>query len=182
MRALAHGAGASGPAAAGRWRSLRRAFVAAWLVLAVAGGLGHTFLPRLLDRDGWLVAVLPHLKWGYVMFNRIPRRFRRLVYAPPGGGAPRPLSELVDMSSLGYEDARAAFLVMAHPGGANQDAVARLCASESKLDGVVLQLEDYRVDDRAVLVGTRSYCCRERSLRPQGRLDDCAGRQLLSPL
>lgn len=80
---------------------LTRAFVVAWLVLGVAGALNHTLL------DGQLTLVLPHLQYGYVMFNRNPTVVPVFTYAHAGGER-RDLAELDPRPAPGYARARAA--------------------------------------------------------------------------
>ena len=80
---------------------LVRAFVVAWLVLGVVGALNHTIL------DGRLALVLPHLQYGYVMFNRNPTRVPVFTYAHTGGER-HDLAELDPRPAPGYARARAA--------------------------------------------------------------------------
>jgi hypothetical protein len=160
-----------GPPANSWRRAIGRLFVAGWLGLTVAGGLSQTFVPGLLDPNGGLAAVFPHLRWGHVMFNRIPRRLRLVRYRRPGERELRPLAEVVETSSLGYADARAAMSAL---GGAAE--LARLCAFTPRLDGLELVTEEYDVGARADVVADRSVCCRE------GRLNDCLDRVPISGL
>jgi hypothetical protein len=80
---------------------LTRAFIVAWLVLAVGGALNHTIL------DGRLTLVLPHLQYGYVMFNQNPTRVPVFTYAH-GDGERHDLAELDPRPAPGYARARAA--------------------------------------------------------------------------
>ena len=80
---------------------LTRAFVVAWLVLGVAGALNHTVL------DGRLALGLPHLQYGYVMFNKNPTRVPVFTYAHRDGQR-RHLADLDPRPAPGYARARAA--------------------------------------------------------------------------
>jgi hypothetical protein len=93
-------------------RIARRAFVAAWILLGILGALNHTVAERTAGRR-WDLA-LPHLRYGYVMFNENPRTVRTFEYARPGGER-RPLAELVPSTSLGYSRARLAITVAQKP-------------------------------------------------------------------
>jgi hypothetical protein len=74
--------------------TLRRAFVAAWIIAGILGAL-HLGGPLLL----------PHLKYGHVMFNKNLRRVSVYEYAGEDG-VRRPLAELVATPSLGHARAR----------------------------------------------------------------------------
>jgi hypothetical protein len=78
----------------------RRAFVVGWLVLGVAGAINHTIL------DGRLILALPHLEYGYVMFNENPTRVPVFTYAHEGGER-RDLADLDPRPAPGYARARA---------------------------------------------------------------------------
>src|SRR5439155_27262527 len=97
----------------------RRAFVVAWLLLAVAGALDHTVAESLFGRrfDLWL----PHLKYGHVMFNQNPRQVQTLGYLGANGER-RDLAELSGTPAIGYARARLAINVMF-----NGDYLSELC-------------------------------------------------------
>lgn len=79
----------------------RRAFVVGWLVLGVAGAVNHTIL------DGRLTLGLPHLQYGYVMFNENPTRVPVFTYAHADGER-HDLADLDPRPAPGYARARAA--------------------------------------------------------------------------
>jgi hypothetical protein len=83
----------------------RRIFVVAWVALGLAGALDHTIAQRLLGRR--LDLLLPHLKYGYVMFNLNPHVVH--VYEYSGAdGTRRNLADLVATPAPGYKRARLA--------------------------------------------------------------------------
>jgi hypothetical protein len=84
---------------------LRRAFVATWLALAVVGAINHTIAERYLG--GSVNLVLPHLQYGYVMFNENPTRVPVFTYAR-ADGVRHPLADLDPRPAPGYATARAA--------------------------------------------------------------------------
>jgi len=86
-------------------KRLRRGFVVAWIVLGVAGALDHTIAERYLG--GTVNLVLPHLQYGYVMFNNNPTRVPVFTYARADGER-HPLSDLDPRPAPGYATARAA--------------------------------------------------------------------------
>jgi hypothetical protein len=93
------------------WK-VRRAFIVAWVALGIAGALDHTIAQKLFGRrfDLWL----PHLQYGFVMFNKNPHD--PTVYDYTGeDGVRRPLAELVHTPALGYPDARLAVNVLFQP-------------------------------------------------------------------
>lgn len=85
--------------------SLRRAFVVAWIALGVAGALNHTVAPRLFGATADLG--LPHLRYGYVMFNKNPTRVPVFTYAHAGGER-HDLADLDPRPAPGYARARSA--------------------------------------------------------------------------
>lgn len=84
---------------------LRRAFIVIWIVLGVAGAIDHTIAERYLG--GSLDLRLPHLQYGYVMFNENARRVPVFTYAR-GDGVRRDLAELDPRPAPGYARSRAA--------------------------------------------------------------------------
>ena len=84
---------------------LRRAFIVTWLVLGVAGAINHTIAERYFG--GGIDLKLPHLKFGYVMFNDNPTRVPVFTYAR-GDGERHDLSDLDPRPAPGYARARAA--------------------------------------------------------------------------
>jgi hypothetical protein len=73
------------------------------MLLGLAGALDHTIAERLLG--GRIDLILPHLRFGYVMFNINPRTVPVYEYAA-GDGRRHDLAELVRTPALGYSRAR----------------------------------------------------------------------------
>ena len=92
--------------------TLKRAFIVTWIALALAGALDHTIAPRLLGRSYDLV--LPHLQYGYVMFNANPRRVPVFTYAR-ADGVRHDLAELEPRPAFGYARARVSLDAMFTP-------------------------------------------------------------------
>jgi hypothetical protein len=93
-------------------RVASRAFVGAWVVLGVVGALNHTIAEKLFGMrfNLWL----PHLEYGYVMFNR--NAHEATVYDYTGAdGDRRPLAELVRTNAIAYADSRLALNVILQP-------------------------------------------------------------------
>ena len=82
-----------------------RVFVAVWVVLGLLGALDHTIAERVLGHRVDLV--LPHLKYGYVMFNVNPRKVSVYEYAR-ADGVRHELADLVPVAAPGYARARLA--------------------------------------------------------------------------
>ncbi len=91
---------------------LRRAFVAAWIALGVAGALNHTIAERWFG--GTANLVLPHLQYGYVMFNENPTRVPVFSYARRDG-VRHDLADLDPRPAPGYARARSAVDAMLVP-------------------------------------------------------------------
>ena len=88
---------------------MKRAFIVAWIVLALAGALDHTIAPRLLGRTFDLR--LPHLQYGYVMFNSNWPRVPVFTYAR-ADGVRHDLADLEPRPAFGYARARVALDAM----------------------------------------------------------------------
>ena len=80
-------------------------FVVTWLALSLAGALNHTIAERVFG--GRLDLALPHLAYGYVMFNENPKRVPVFTFAR-GTGERRNIAELDPRPAFGYSRARAA--------------------------------------------------------------------------
>jgi len=91
------------------WTKARRAFVTVWVLLGIAGAMDHTIAENLFGRRFDLL--LPHLEYGYVMFNKNPHDPTVYDYAGADGER-HPLSELVNTPAIGYPDARLAVNVL----------------------------------------------------------------------
>ena len=121
-------------------RAARRLFIAAWILLGLAGALDHTIALDVIGRR--IDLVLPNLRYGYVMFNRNPRTVQ--VYSYLGkDGAPRPLSELVPTPALGYSRARMEMNLLGDP-----DDLAEICyrAARATHDPLTFIVDEYQLD------------------------------------
>jgi len=120
-------------------KRLRRGFVVAWIVLGVAGALDHTIAERYLG--GTVNLVLPHLQYGYVMFNNNPTRVPVFTYARADGER-HPLSDLDPRPAPGYATARAAVDATLAPS-----YLRDLCnrALRSRDDEITIYIDGYDV-------------------------------------
>jgi hypothetical protein len=91
---------------------LRRAFIVAWIALAIAGALDHTIAQHVLGRT--IDLGLPHLQYGYVMFDANPRRVPVITYARRDGER-HDAAELDPRPAFGYARARLALDAMFNP-------------------------------------------------------------------
>jgi hypothetical protein len=138
----------------------RRVFVAAWILLGVAGALDHTVAQTLLGTR--IDLLLPHLRFGYVMFNRNPRTVPVYQYAGRDG-VRHDLAQLVPIPAPGY--ARARLIIDAAVSPPYLREVCRRAGQATK------QEYDFFVDTYAVdvgkrtLDGTRVLHCSEQGLR-----------------
>jgi hypothetical protein len=141
---------------------LRRAFVAAWIVLGVVGALNHTVFQKLFDEKFDLQ--LPHLKYGHVMFNRNLHQVPVYEYAGKDG-ARHPLADLVETPALGYQRTRLAFDVLT-----KQDYLMELCFRTFERRGEVLTFyaDEYDVDvDPRKPARTTTFSCDANGLVPR---------------
>jgi hypothetical protein len=141
-------------------RHLRRAFVVTWIALGLAGALDHTIAERVLGHK--IDLVLPHLQFGYVMFNNNPRRVPVFTYARADGVR----HELVDLEprpAWGYARARVAIDAMYTPV-----YVRDLCnrALRGLGDAITIYVDGYQVDvDRDHPAFTSTVTCDARAPR-----------------
>ena len=118
----------------------RRVFVAAWVLLGIAGAMDHTIAEKLLGRRFDLL--LPHLEYGHVMFNKNPHTATVYEYSRPGGER-RPLAELVRTPSIGYENSRIVVNTILRP-----DYPKEICyrATHGTSDRFTFYIDEYDMD------------------------------------
>ena len=139
-----------------------RAFVAIWVLLGLAGALDHTIADKLLGRRFDLV--LPHLKYGYVMFNVNPRQAQVYEYS----GADGVRHDLVDLDltpAPGYARARLAIDALLEPA-----YLAEIClrASRASHEEYDFFITEYQVDvDPRRPSRTTTLHCGTHGLTPQ---------------
>ena len=132
----------------------RRAFVAAWIVLGLAGALNHTITQKLFDTRFDLE--LPHLKYGHVMFNRNPHTVPVYEFAGPDGTRHH-VADLVETPALGYHRTRADFDVITKP-----DYLMELCfrAYRQRNEELTFYTDEYDVSvDPRKPARTTTYSC-----------------------
>lgn len=138
----------------------RRAFVAVWILLGLAGALDHTIAEKVLGTR--IDLVLPHLKYGYVMFNANPRTVNVYSYAGPDA-ARHDLADLVAAPAPGYARARVAIDAEFQPAYLAEICLRAMRASRQEYDFYV---ETYAVDPgKSTLTDTRVLHCSPRGLR-----------------
>ena len=121
-------------------RTVRRGFIVVWLVLGIAGALDHTIAEHWLGHTVDLG--LPHLQYGYVMFNANPRRVAVFSYAHTGGER-GDLADLEPRPAPGYARARVAIDAMF-----TRVYLRDLCnrALRSRDDEITIYIDGYQVD------------------------------------
>ena len=118
----------------------RRIFVAVWVVLGIVGAMNHTIAEKLFGMrfNLWL----PHLEYGYVMFNKNPHEVT--VYDYTGeDGVRRPLAELVHTPAIAHADSRLAVNVILQP-----DYLREVCyrATHGTAERYTFLLDHYDMD------------------------------------
>src|SRR5215471_14310542 len=86
---------------------VRRVSLLTWLGFSVVGALNFNLLEaRFFRPRSGLTAILPHLQFGHVMFDRVPRSIT--VPSVTFGVSPvrYGLSSVLETDSIAYEDAR----------------------------------------------------------------------------
>ena len=134
-------------------QTARRAFVVAWILLGLVGALNHTVLDHRLN------LLLPHLRYGYVMFDRNPR-VARVYRFTRGHDEPRDLAELEQTPAFGYARARLIMSVAAKPTYLAE--VCRKAMLRGDDDALTVLVDEYAIVENANRL-TRSVplTCRE---------------------
>jgi hypothetical protein len=140
----------------------QRVFVCIWVVLGVVGALNHTIAEKLLGMRFNLV--LPHLEYGYVMFNKNPHD--PAVYDYVGDdGIRRPLAELVATRSFFHADSRLAVSVIFQP-----DYLREVCyrATRGTTKSYTFIVDHYDIDvDPRHPVQSQTLRCDAHGLAPR---------------
>lgn len=140
----------------------RRVFVAAWVLLGIAGALDHTIAEKVLGRRFDLR--LPHLKYGHVMFNKNPHTATVYEYSRPGGER-RPLAELVRTPAIGYENARVVVNTLLCP-----DYPKEICfrATHGTSERYTFYVDEYDMDvDSRRPARSQAWNCDAHGLTPR---------------
>ena len=119
---------------------VQRAFIVTWIAVGLAGALDHTIALRLLGHT--IDLRLPHLQYGYVMFNANPHRVPVLTYAHAGGER-HDAAELDPRPAFGYARARVALDAMFNPVYLRDLCNRNL---EGKDDAITIYVDGYDVD------------------------------------
>jgi hypothetical protein len=120
--------------------AVRRVFVAAWVLLGLAGALDHTISEKLFGKRFDLL--LPHLQYGFVMFNLNPRTVAVYEYSR-ADGVRHDLVDLVAVPAPGYGRARLAIDVGTKPEYLGEICYRATRAFHEEYDFFV---SEYRVD------------------------------------
>jgi hypothetical protein len=138
--------------------------VSVWLLLQILAALDHTFIRGILPFKRQLSLVLPHLKYGWVMFNRPPPRATVWTFVAAGQTERRHLGAALETTSLTYMRARVSLQSEFNP-----DYPAELCARLDSLRGATLTKSVYATDDPSHPVRRESFRCELGKLTATGR-------------
>jgi hypothetical protein len=142
----------------------QRVFVLVWMTLGLAGALDHTIAQKILGSR--IDLVLPHLKYGYVMFNANPRKVDVYEYAGPDG-VRHDLADLVAVPAPGYKRARLGIDLLSKP-----EYLAEVCYRGSRASHAEYDFFDseYQVDvDPRRPSKTTTIHCSVHGLAPVAR-------------
>ena len=121
-------------------KSIRRSFIVFWLIISILGALNHTIYRGILPRKKVLVELLPHLRYGWVMFNRSPDIIHTFWYIPKGGTKEIHLSDLEKTPSFLYKEARVGLSAYS-----SEDYVEYLCQTNQKADLSIFIKKTYNI-------------------------------------
>lgn len=135
-------------------------FIVVWLVLILLGALNHNIFPKLGGRID--APQLPHLRYGYVMFNRSPPVVPVIHYQPWPSREWIHISDLVNTPAPLYKRSRVLIDILF----TNFDYMLALCAR-----GPGTQDAIFRVERHAPAHPERKqvdrYVCHEHRLYPE---------------
>lgn len=119
---------------------IRKTFVVAWMLLSLAGALNHTIAEKLFGERFDLM--LPHLKYGHVMFNKNATTIDVWDFSGPDG-VRHPLRDLVQTPAIGYADARVGLDLYTKP-----DYIRELCfrAFAARKEPLTIFEREYQVE------------------------------------
>ena len=122
----------------------RRFFVVGWLTLTGLGAVSHTLVPGLVPIGSAWVEVFPHLRFGWVMFNRMPQKVSSHWVRFHDEEHLQGLAVLDPTEAIFYKDSRLLLNAM-------RDAayVEHLCRSVSAAQGAVFVEREYDVSIQA---------------------------------
>jgi hypothetical protein len=132
----------------------RRASLLLWLGMSVVGALNFNLLEeRFFRHGGALTAVLPHLRFGHVMFDRVPSNITvpSVTFAD---GVHHGLSSVLVTDSIGYEDARGYLGFALDP-----DWERRICGRIESRPDVTLWLRQIAITDAPRVKSARAIRC-----------------------
>lgn len=135
-------------------------FVVAFIALSVLGAMNHTIAEKLLGQRFDLL--LPHLKYGHVMFNKNLRQVHTYEYAG-ADGVRHDLADLVRTPALGYRHARLAINVLL-----KRDYLRELCfrAFSARREELTFFVTEYQIDaDPRTPTRTNTLTCGANGLR-----------------
>jgi hypothetical protein len=145
----------------------RRILVVGWIALGLAGALNHTIALDVMGER--LNLLLPHLRYGHVMFNLNPRIVQVHTYAGEDG-VRHPVSDLEAVPALGYHRARVELNLVIKPA-----YLAELCYRATRRSGSELTffIDEYDLSaDPAVPTRTATIRCTERGLTQDARPEE----------
>jgi hypothetical protein len=134
----------------------RRPLIVVWMLLSLAGALK-------LGEQGHLV--LPHLRYGHVMFNQNLHTVHVYEYAG-ADGVRHPLADLVATPSLGYHRARLVVNMIIKP-----DYIREICFRALRASGnqpLTFYIDQYDVDvDARRPSKTETLSCDDKTFAPK---------------
>lgn len=137
-----------------------RIFVAFWVVLSVAGALNHTIIPFLFGKP--LKLWLPHLKYGFVMFDHNDTELLLAYYKPRYAAARLPIADLIETPSLTYKETHANVNLLLYP-----PYLEHLCWRGGLAEGADFFLDHYDVQATPHIIRTDRFRCESGKLDVQ---------------
>jgi len=141
-----------------RLKRARRAFVVVWIALGILGALNHTVFGRSLE------LLLPHLKYGHVMFNQNPPRVPVFEFAR-ADGVRHNVADLVPTPAPFYKRSRVAVDILM-----KADYLKEICFHTFRAhhEELTFYVDEYQVDaDRLKPASSETFLCGAHGLAKQ---------------
>jgi len=141
---------------------IKRSFILVWVISVLLGALDHTVLPGILPFKRVVVRILPHLTYGWVMFNNIRPEQTIWYYKPQGSEELHHIADLVPNDSLLYKRARVS--VNAIFVG---DYIQQLCQRYPAAQQAIFEKRNTLTDHGLEPISIERYRCEAGKLIPE---------------
>ena len=133
-----------------------------WLGLSLLGALDHNLISApIFGEGGKLPLVLPHLKYGYVMYNEVPPSVPRLVIVGGTNDRIRTTNDLIETPAPLYKASRIFVNTMMY----GPVWLEHVCSVRPSMEGVEMEVQILDLTDNSEIVNRIRMECSDRRIR-----------------